>query len=177
MLQTDDIGRLFAVLQAEYGYKWAHKADAIPVWQEKLRSFDVKQVMRAAAAAPDLYPDNPPTVGQLLAILRREKPRANTYLPAPKLSTANRNANMALFRVLMKLGGIDAHQLQLCVHYKNALVEDLDGEPDREWLQHCHDELMGLARSYDAKKRSVEMEIARERFRVRQGITGPMWAA
>ena len=88
-LQTDDIGRLFAVMQAAYGYQWSHKADAIPVWQAKLGSFGIRAVMQAAEKAIEKYPDYPPSVGQVLAILRADQPRITTYLPAPAFDQAN----------------------------------------------------------------------------------------
>ena len=83
MLSTDDVGLLFATLQAAYGYRWAHKADAIPVWKEKLKPYTANQVMRAASIAIDDYRESP-TLGQFLAVLRAERPRITTYLlPGP----------------------------------------------------------------------------------------------
>ena len=84
MLQTDDIGKLFATFQAAYGFQWAHKADAIPVWQAKPAAFDLPSVMAAAAKAIEHHPDFPPSVGQLIQIINADKPRITTYaLPAP----------------------------------------------------------------------------------------------
>ena len=80
MLQTNDIGVLFATLQAAYGHQWPHKADVIPVWQAKLNNYDVKEVLIAAGVAIEKYPDFPPSIGQLIEIIRSNKPRATTYL-------------------------------------------------------------------------------------------------
>tara|TARA_Y100001968_G_scaffold311034_2_gene332597 strand:- start:390 stop:716 length:327 start_codon:yes stop_codon:yes gene_type:complete len=91
VLQTNDVGRLFATLQAAYGHSWAHKADAIPVWQEKLKGHSFDQIMRAANKAIDRHPNFPPSVGQLLEILKADKPRATTYLPPPPFDEANAN--------------------------------------------------------------------------------------
>ena len=92
MLQTNDVGILFATLQAAYGHSWAHKADAIPIWQEKLRGYSFDQVMRAASKAIDNYPNFPPSVGQLLEILKADNPRrVTTYLPPPPFDEANAN--------------------------------------------------------------------------------------
>lgn len=79
-MQINDIGVLFATLQAAYGYQWAHGADAIPVWQEKLRDFTPQQVMRAASQAIDRHPDYPPSLGQMLDILRSYQPRQTTLI-------------------------------------------------------------------------------------------------
>ncbi len=82
-LRTNDIGTLFATLQAAYGYRWAHKADAVPVWLAKLKPYTTDQVMDACSRAIDIYPD-PPTLSQFLAVLKAAKPRNTTYvLPAP----------------------------------------------------------------------------------------------
>ena len=81
MLQTDDIGVLFATLFAAYGNAWPHKADAIPVWQAKLNGYTKQQIMAAANRAIDEYQDFPPSIGQFLAVLRANTPRITTYLP------------------------------------------------------------------------------------------------
>ncbi|MGB0867428.1 MAG: hypothetical protein ACPGSC_13030 [Granulosicoccaceae bacterium] len=83
MLQTNDIGVLFATLQAAYGHQWAHKADAIPVWQQKLSRFSADQVMRAAEQAIERHPNFPPSIGQLVEVIHSQAPRPSTYLPAP----------------------------------------------------------------------------------------------
>ena len=75
MLQTNDVGILFASLQAAYGHKFAHQADAIPIWQNALRRYSAKEVMRAANAAVLQYADYPPTLGQFLRLLNESAPR------------------------------------------------------------------------------------------------------
>lgn len=79
MLLTNDIGVLFASLQAVYGHKWAHQGDAIPIWQNALRQCSVKDIMRGANEAVLAYPDFPPTLGQFLRLLNESAPR----LPSP----------------------------------------------------------------------------------------------
>ena len=88
-LLTDDIGRLFAVFQAAYGHQWAHKADAIPVWQAKLDGFDLQSIMAAAGKAIEEHPNFPPSIGQLLQILMADRPGITTYLPPPPFDQAN----------------------------------------------------------------------------------------
>ena len=75
MLQTNDIGVLFAALQACYGHKFAHQADAIPIWLNALRKYSVKEIMRGANAAVLAYSDFPPTLGQFLRLLNESAPR------------------------------------------------------------------------------------------------------
>lgn len=79
MLQTNDIGLLFASLQAVYGHKFAHQADAIPIWQNALRECSVKDIKRGANEAVLAYPDFPPTLGQFVRLLNESAPR----LPYP----------------------------------------------------------------------------------------------
>jgi len=80
MLQTNDIGVLFATLQASYGHQWAHGADAIPVWQAKLAGFTPQQIMAAANEAIEKHSDFPPSVGQFLDILKAHRPFGTTYI-------------------------------------------------------------------------------------------------
>ena len=89
MLQTNDIGVLFATMEAAYGRQWTHGAEAIPVWQSKLAGFSPQQIMTAASEAIDRHPNFPPSIGQLIGLLRAGKPRANTYLPAPPYDKSN----------------------------------------------------------------------------------------
>lgn len=79
MLLTNDIGRLFAIMQASYGARWTQKPDAIPVWQEALKGYTADDVMLAARKAISTYPDFPPTVGQFVDMVDFHMPQ----LPAP----------------------------------------------------------------------------------------------
>ena len=86
MLVSSDIGKLFAVLRAAYGHQWPHQSDAIPVWHTKLKAFTADQVLSAASKAIEEHPDFPPSLGQIMKIVRSERlsdftPCANTYLP------------------------------------------------------------------------------------------------
>ena len=74
MLQTNDVGVLFASMQASYGHTWAHKGDAIPVWQKRLSRFNSADVMRAAEKALAIYPDFPPTLGQFADLVDYNQP-------------------------------------------------------------------------------------------------------
>ncbi len=94
MLQTDDIGKLFSTFQAAYGHQWPHRADAIPVWQAKLAGFDCAAIMSAAAKAIEQHPDFPPSVGQLIQILKADRPRITTYLPAPSFDKTNHEKSL-----------------------------------------------------------------------------------
>jgi hypothetical protein len=80
MIDANDIGKLFATLQAAYGHSWAHKSDAIPVWHAKLKKFGFSEIMKAASEAIESYPDYPPSVGQLIEIIKKGKPRVSTFI-------------------------------------------------------------------------------------------------
>ena len=94
MLLTNDIGNLFACLQAAYGHTWAHKADAVPVWQTALAGFSADQVMTAANKAVKRYKDFPPTLPQFVEIVRGPKERITTYLPPAPFDKANHDKAM-----------------------------------------------------------------------------------
>lgn len=94
MLQTDDVGNLFACLQAAYGHTWAHKADAVPVWQAALKDFSAEQVMTAANVVVERYKDFPPTLPQFVEIVQGRKERVTTYLPPAPFDQANHDKAM-----------------------------------------------------------------------------------
>ena len=90
MLLTNDIGVLFASLQAAYGHKFAHQVDAIPIWQNALRHHSVKEIMRGANKAVFEYPDFPPTLGQFVRLVDEAAPR----LPDPNSDTSTLTAHV-----------------------------------------------------------------------------------
>ena len=144
MLQSNDIGVLFATLQAAYGNSWPHKADAIPVWFRALGGFDRGAVQRAAAQAITDYPKFPPSLGQFIEIVSGPKQTRNTYLPSPQRPKALRIANYALLQVLVEKGGVDRHALRNMVAMKNALLEDF-GDMDKPRAEEMKRQLRELA--------------------------------
>jgi len=89
MLQTNDIGVLFATLQAAYGRQWVHQADAIPVWKAKLDPYSVEQVMKGASQVIEDSPNFPPSLGALLAAIRANLPKNTKLLLPPDFDPAN----------------------------------------------------------------------------------------
>ena len=168
MLQTNDIGVLFATLQACYGHKWAHKSDAIPVWQNALSRFTLPQLMLGADRARKEFPDFPPSLGQF-ADLCGPRARANTYLPPPKASKAHMVGNRALLKVVLQFGGVDKFQMRNMQDLKTALAAEIE-QPTKEWLDDLIKQLTALANNHDKEKKAAEIEVARKAFCVRQGI-------
>lgn len=78
-LATGDVGHLFAVMQANYGDRWRHGADAVPVWHTKLRVHSLRDVLAAADRSGNHYPEWPPTLGEFQALVRESTPK----LPSP----------------------------------------------------------------------------------------------
>jgi len=169
MLLTNDVGILFATMQAAYGNQWPHKADAMPVWQEKLRRFTPEQVMKAANDAIDFYPDFPPSIGQLIIAINTQKPPVRTYLPAPKMALAMGMANRLLLQLLHNFHGVDRFTLDNMVKLKTALVEELDRKPDEEFLIDLENQLTALAEKHDEEEKQRECEMAQQTFRRRMG--------
>lgn len=171
MLQTNDIGELFAQMQAAYGHQWAHKADAIPVWQRALIGCNRDELLSAIPLAIDTFTDFPPSIGQFKTVCESLKPRATTFLPAPTTSRAARSANLAMLRVLLKVGGVNSAQLVKLKQLKNALVEDLGNDtPTNDWVDNLEKEFRECADLQDHEAKAREREEARIAFCVRQGI-------
>ena len=153
MLQTNDIGVLFACLQAAYGHSWAHKADAIPVWQTALIGYDRSQFMDAAEQWIKKFPEFPPSLGQFMEICdpSSRRPSANTYLPAPETSRAMRAAQLTMLKVLIHAGHVEDFTLKLMTDLKNVLVSDHGDRPaDRDYMDNMHQQLMGLVEKQSA---------------------------
>ncbi len=94
MARSNDIGKAFAVLRSAYGHQWPHQSDAIPVWYTKLKVFSADQIMSAVSKAIEVHPDFPPSLGQIIKIIRSEGvsnfiPRASTNLPPQPYDKAN----------------------------------------------------------------------------------------
>jgi len=84
-------------------------------------------------------------------------------------------ANGVLLQVLLEVGGVDRHQLRLCVELKNALIEDLDHEPDEKWIDGLHRELTAMAGTVDQALRDAERDDAQDAFRRVQGVGRRPW--
>lgn len=165
MLQTNDIGEIFAQMRAAYGNQWSHGADAIPMWQRDLRGYTRDQVLAAILPCTDRYRDYPPTIGQFRSVCESMRPRASTYLPAPPMSPAKRTANAAVLRVLMASKGVDSEQLKRMQQLADALVMDLGDDPvTEEWARDVEQQLRDLAANHDRASAAAEMERSRERF-------------
>ena len=89
MLQTNDIGVLFATLRSGYGSRWTQGANDIPHWQKVLDGWSVQEIMSAADTATKHYPDFPPTSGQFVVLLKAGKMRHTMALPAPLFDMDN----------------------------------------------------------------------------------------
>jgi len=140
---TDDVGRLFSAMQANYGHRWPHRADAIPVWLHKLKGFTLPEVMRAADKAMDLYPSHPPTAAQFADVCRGHRP-ANTYLPPPEIPQHVAQANHILFAVLLEHGAIeDKVTLMNMIALKNAVAVEY-GTPCEELRNDLMRQLVAL---------------------------------
>jgi hypothetical protein len=171
MLQTDDIGEIFAQLQAAYGRQWTQGADAIPVWQRALKGISRSEILAAVPRCVSDYPDYPPSLGQFKAVCLANRPRATKYLPAPKESQARRLANLAMFRVLINNSGVDNIQLTKLKQLNHALVEEIgDDLVTQEWADDIEKQMGALADAHDKDLKASQMERAREAFRVRHGM-------
>ena len=145
MLQSNDIGVLFATLQAAYGNAWPHKADAIPVWFRALGGFEKHDVQRATATAISQYPKFPPSLGQFIELVSGPPKRHSTYIAAPNRPKALRIANYALLQVLVERGGVSKRVLGGMVDLKNALLEDF-AEMDKANVSEMKRQLLAMSR-------------------------------
>lgn len=140
MLTTDDVmARVFGPMRVAYGGQWKHGETAAKVWRNAIARFPVEQIERATSESMNRYVNHPPTLPQFLELLRPRKV-ANTYLPAPQMDGRMVGANKILLRVLLVVGGVDAHCLRNLVALKNALLEEADMDAAR-----MEAELMALA--------------------------------
>lgn len=145
MIQAADIGALFATMRASYGHLWPHTSHDVPVWLRRFGGFTREDLIRAAHASPEKYPDHSPTIGQFEEILKGPKPRPNTYLPAPNRSHGLRIANYVLLQVLIEYDGVSDHALRNMVGMKNALLEETP-DMDDDGVKSMREQLQGLAR-------------------------------
>jgi len=169
-LMTDDIGRLFAIMQSNYGNRWNLDSHAVGVWYEKLKRYDAETIMKAADAAIDHYLDWPPTIGQFQQICSPRAGSGPRYLPAPEIPKPETIANRLLFQMLKNVGGVDKATLADLLEVKRVECHKLDREPDDDFIAGIENMFADLMNGMDRDKRRAEREVARESFRVRQGM-------
>jgi len=81
MLTDIDMGRIFAEMQAAYGYQWAHDNNAMQVWKRELNQFRTADVFTGVNKAVKAYTDFPPSLGQLIDLVKASN--STPALPAP----------------------------------------------------------------------------------------------
>ena len=147
MLTSHDIGELFASMRTAYGNQWKHGPEAMEVWRRSLVRFTTDRIQQAAVESLSRYVDHPPNLPQFLSVIDPPKVKQlpNTYLPPPEMSRAVGIANLTLLKVLIAVGGVDKMVLKNLVELKNALIEELSGDPTKQWVSDTHSQLMALA--------------------------------
>jgi hypothetical protein len=144
-ISAQDIGQLFSVMRATYGHQWPHSsAEDAKVWLRRLGGFQRHEIIRASEQCPRQYPDHPPSLGQFESLVSVPK-RANTYLPAPKVSKAEQIANYVLLQVLVEVGGVSKFVLKNLVQLKNALRDEWT-EISKENTEDMRRQLSALAK-------------------------------
>lgn len=152
MLNTSDIGLLFASMQAIYGHSWAHKADAVPIWLRALGGFNRDDLTKALSEVASEYPDFPPTLGQFEKLLsgpNKLPERPNTYLPAPKMDRRRIIANRVMMKVMVSSGGVSKVTLRNMVGLKNALADEWGEDVTQENVRDLCRQLMALVKDDD----------------------------
>ncbi len=153
-MQTNDIGVFFGSMTMIYGNLWSHGHSEIGTWRKVMTANKVtaKDLKIAAVSCLKAYPDHPPTMGQVLALVRG-------YLPMPTqpriekspFSNVMAQANRILFSLLVKTGGVKKETLKVLLETKNtlALAAEMDGQDPVEFAAELDTLLRGLIEGHE----------------------------
>lgn len=99
------------------------------------------------------------------------------YKASHRYPHAHRAANLVLYRVLIRRGGVDSQQMKLLSGMKSALVEELGSDnPTNEWLSDVEEQLWAIAVRSDDSMRDDEAFEARVQFCINRGMEPPVVA-
>ena len=155
MIEAKEISDLFKVMRASYGHLWPHNsAEDAQVWLRRLGGYTAGEIMRAADRVTKDHPKHPPTLGQFDAAVGGPAPRANTYLPPPKMTSTMAVGNRVMLAVLMASHGVKDETLKAMIALKNALVEDYEGKNDDKFPRDMADQLTEIMNAYEKEPAS-----------------------
>ncbi len=150
-LQTNDVGEFFSIMEAAYGNRWRHGADAVPVWQEGLNRFDRLEVLNAAGRAIVEHPDFPPSLGQIIAICNAGRPRPRPQqIEGPKITRVDRLATVVMRDAIFLSGGVSKDALPKMIAAKSRFVAK-HSDPTGADLTNLRDYLVRIAKRIEER--------------------------
>ena len=157
-LMTNDIAVLFQTFEKAYGNQWKYRADAIPVWREKMKNYTAENLTIAAEKAINIHKNYPPTLGQFMDCLRsgHSQYKQRPELEGPQLSPTARLANRVMIIAVMASGGVKPLTLRAMISLKNALTEDYEGKNDPDFTVELLRQLTEIRIGYESQAEELE---------------------
>jgi hypothetical protein len=157
-LMTNDVSVLFETFEKVYGNQWKQRADAVPVWREKMKSYTAEDLTVAVEKAIDIHKNHPPTLGQFMDCLRSGRGQYNPrpQIEGPQLSPVAKLANKVMIIAVMASGGVKPLTLRAMISLKNALTEDYEGKNDPDFPKELLRQLTEIRIGYESQAEELE---------------------
>lgn len=151
---TSDIGNFFGSMTTMYGHLWSHGADEIGTWRKAMMANKVtpKDLQIAAVRCLKVYPDRPPTMGQVLALVKGHLPMpTQPRITEKPFSNVMAQANRILFSLLVRAGGVKKETQKILLEAKNslALAAEMEGQDETEFAAELDTLLRGLIKGHE----------------------------
>ncbi len=119
-----------------YGHMWSHGTNEIETWRKAMMKFDITaQDMKIAAnSCLEDYPDRPPTMGQVIGLVRSERPQLGSRrLGVDPFCLVKAQANRVMFAELLEWSaGLKPETLKALLRARDASVQECKAENKQE---------------------------------------------
>ncbi len=153
---TNDIGNFFGSMTTIYGHLWSHGADEMETWRKAMIHNKVtpKDLQVAANRCLKEYPGHPPTMGQVIGLVKLEKPRNQRLITGKPFSLCMAQGNRILYSKILLTGGIKKETLKLCIEAKNALVFEAEqtDQDEVEFAAALDTQLRGIITGHEERR-------------------------
>ncbi len=153
---TNDIGVFFGSMTTIYGHLWSHGADEIETWRKAMMANNVtpRDLSIAASRCLKDYPGRPPTMGQVIGLVKAERPLPVTrQIERKPFSLVVAQANRIMLSLLAHAEGVQTDTLKAMIAAKNAVAIDAEnsGQDPVEFAAELDTMLRGLIHGHEER--------------------------
>lgn len=143
MLTRDDMIEVFETFRIGYGNQWKQGPKAVDTYRDALGAYSMDEIKQAVNRAMSVHVKHPPTLPELLLILRtiRSDQRSPKRERTPSMPRIQVVANRVMLHVIRRSLGVPG-DISRMVDLKNALVDDFGSdEPTKDFVADLNREL------------------------------------
>ena len=125
-MTLDEMTNFFGSMSTIYGRLWTHHADEMETWRRAMayNRVEAADLSRAANGCLTAYPSRPPTMGQVIGLVKSSRPTPSTYLPSNRATPTKALLQRIMLGVVLEREGVTKSGLEALRQLNNALTEE-----------------------------------------------------